>query len=153
MNFPKNSPPPGQVLVPAAAIGTLALVLSLGLGLLGILQRVDAAVAGLLDERGMGAYPERVPEWAGWLFSGLLGYGLALAMLSVPGTWRRVLLWVSAAVVTAAWAPVLALASREPAASAAVVAVLWSGLCSLVYASRHRMECDLPSTHPVDGTR
>jgi len=60
----------------------------------------------------------------------------------VAGTWRRLVLWITALVLVAAWAPVLSLAARAPDIGAPFTAVLWSGVCALVYAGNHRMACD-----------
>ncbi len=150
MNVPRNTPPPGHVLAPAAAIGSLAAILALGLALLGLADRMDAVIAGWL---GGGVFPERVPPWVVWLGGGVVSYGLSLAILSVPGVWRRVVLWITALVVMAAWAPVLVLSARDPAISTGIIPVLWSGICSLVYAQRHRMEADEIVKIPSHGAR
>jgi hypothetical protein len=52
------------------------------------------------------------------------------------------LLWLSAVILVAAWAPVLSLAARAPDIAAPLVATIWSGICALVYVSRHRMPVD-----------
>ncbi len=153
MNVPRNSPPPGYVLAPATAIGSLAVVLAIGLGMLEFSERADAVIASWLDERGAAAFPHRLPEWMIWLAGALIAYALSLAMLAVPGIWRRLVLWITALILVIAWAPVLALSARQPTVSTGIVTVLWSGVCSLMYASRHRMECDENPNAPRDGPR
>ncbi|MEX1114739.1 MAG: hypothetical protein WEB53_05785 [Akkermansiaceae bacterium] len=132
--------PVGHVLVPAAAIGTLSIILAAGLELLGSLDVIDGGFANWLAEGK--PFPKDLPLWAVWLAAVFFAFGLSFALLSIPTTWRRVILWISALVVIIAWAPVLALAARPPEISAVLVAAVWSGVCALVYASRHRMACD-----------
>ncbi|MEO5714647.1 MAG: hypothetical protein ABIT37_14265 [Luteolibacter sp.] len=143
--------PPGQVLLPSAAIGSLSIVLAVGLQSLGILSHLNAAVARILS--GDHDLPKSLPAWLVWLAAVILAFGISFAILSVPGTWRRVVLWVTAMVLAGGWAPVLVLAAREPEIGAVIVAATWSGVCALVYASRHRMACDDFSNFPTDETR
>jgi hypothetical protein len=49
---------------------------------------------------------------------------------------------MSAVILVFAWAPVLSLAARAPDIAAPCCATLWSGICALVYASRHKMPAD-----------
>ena len=133
-------------MVTAAFIGSLALVLAAGLGALGLTDRVDAAIAGLLcralHQDAAAGFPKALPTWALWLATAMLAYGLTLAMLGVPGTWRRLVLWLTTLVLVAAWAPVLGLAAHAPDIAAPLVAALWSGACALVYVHSHSMPCD-----------
>ncbi len=146
-----HSRPVGQVLVPAMAIGALSILLAAGLELLGSLGALNAGLARWLAEGK--PFPKDLPAWAVWLAAGFFAFGISFALLSIPTTWRRVVLWVSAVVVVIAWAPVLALAARKPEISAVLVATLWSGVCALVYAGRHRMDCDEFSDKNSDEAR
>ncbi len=143
--------PPGHVLLPAAAIGSLSIVLAIGLQSLGILSRLNAAVARSLSDNQ--ALPKSLPAWSVWLVAMFFAFGISFAILSVPSTWRRVVLWVTTLILIGGWAPVLALAAREPAIGAVIVAAGWSGVCALVYASRHRMACDDFSNFSSNETR
>ncbi|RYD23478.1 MAG: hypothetical protein EOP88_04005 [Verrucomicrobiaceae bacterium] len=140
---PSHPHPAGHVLVPAAAIGSLSIVLVTGLSLLGILGRVNLLIANSVSQGKPAAFPKLLPAWLPWLAAVLLAFALAFAILSVPGTWRRLVLWITTVVLIAGWAPVLGLAAHFPAIGAPLVAVLWSGVCAVVYAGNHRM--------PVDG--
>jgi len=148
MGFNQLRYSPGHVPATAAFIGSLALVLAAGLGALRLTDQADAAIAALLSQvlqhEGSAAFPKALPPWVLWLGTALLAYGLALAMLGVPGTWRRLVLWLTAMILVAAWAPVLGLAAHAPEIAAPLVATLWSGACSLVYTHSHRMPCDEP---------
>lgn len=132
--------PVGHVLAPASAIGSLSILLAVGLGALGILDGVDRMISHLISRTA--GFPKTLPEWSVWLVTVLFAFALSFAILSVAGTWRRLVLWITALVLVAAWAPVLALAARAPDIGAPLIAVLWSGICALVYAGNHRMPCD-----------
>jgi len=140
----RNSP--RQVLVTAAFIGSLALVLAAGLGALGLTSLADAAIASRLSRaiqpESAAAFPKALPSWALWLGTAVVAYGLALAMLAVPGTWRRLVLWFTTLGLVTAWAPVLGLAAHAPEIAAPFIAAVWSGTCALVYSRSHRMPGD-----------
>lgn len=139
--------PQGQVLVTAALIGSLALLLAGGLNLLGLLSRLDGLIAaGLGGTLQASGFPKALPGWGLWLGTAVIAYGLSLVLLAVPGTWRRLVLWLSLLLLIAGWAPVLALASHAPTIAAPLVAGLWSGACSLVYARSRHLPCDPPSS-------
>ena len=135
---------PGQVLVTAAFIGSLALVLAVGLAVLGLTDKMDLAIAGFLGRaiQPEGVFPKVLPAWALWLATALLTYALAFAMLGVPGRWRRLVLWLTTLGIVVAWGPVLGLAAHSPQIAAPLIAALWSGTCVLVYTHSHRMPCD-----------
>jgi hypothetical protein len=134
--------PDGHVLVPAAIIGSLSTLLVVGLSALRILDRADLAIAKWMSQGKPTDFPKDLPEWAVWLAVVLLAFGLAFAILSVAGTWRRVVLWLTTAALVAAWAPVLSLAAHAPDTAAPLIAAIWSGVCALVYAGNHQMACD-----------
>ena len=146
--------PVGHVLLPAAAIGSLSILLVAGLDLLGILARADLVVSGLMSQGKSGAFPRSLPDWSVWLATVFFAFGLACAVLNVPGTWRRWILWITALVLVAGWAPVLSLAARAPEIGAPLIATLWSGICALVYAGNHQMPCDEPAetTPPANAS-
>jgi hypothetical protein len=140
----KNIPiqPAGYVLVPAATIGGLSMILAGGLDLLGFLGRMNAGIARGVSRGQAENFPQRLPEAAIWLAAGLFAFVLAAAILATRGHGRRLVLWVTAVFLVAAWAPVLSLAAYFPGIAAPWIATLWSGVCALVYAANHRMACD-----------
>ncbi|GAA5122978.1 hypothetical protein JIN84_10795 [Luteolibacter yonseiensis] len=138
-----QSPPVGHVLVPACAIGSLSILLVVGLGLLGILGRLDSIISRIVVQDRFPSFPKSLPEWWVWLVTVLLAFAISFSILSVPATWRRLVIWITALVLIAGWAPALVLAAHAPAVAAPFIAVIWSGVCAVVYAGRHRM--------PVDG--
>lgn len=148
-NASSPSHPVGHVRGPATAIGFLSTLLVVGLGVLGILDQVNLMISNIVSQGRWMAFPKTLPAWALWLATGLSAFGLSFAILNVPGTWRRVILWITAVLVVAGWAPVLGLAAHAPEIAAPLIATLWSGVCALVYAGNHRMPCD-PT--PADET-
>ena len=138
--------PLGHVLVPASAIGSLSVLLVAGLSLLGMLGRLNFTVAQLVTQVKFPSFPRALPDWSVWLVTVLAAFALSFAILSVPGTWRRLVIWITALVLVAGWAPALSLAAHAPAVAGPFVAVLWSGVCAVVYASKHRMPVDEIST-------
>ncbi|MGD7653427.1 MAG: hypothetical protein ACQCXQ_09460 [Verrucomicrobiales bacterium] len=134
--------PAGHVIVPTAAISGMSLALAAGLKLTGVIAKTNAEIARLFSRQGTESYPNQLPAWAPWIAAALLSVALAAAILEVPATWRRVVLWLSTSFLVFAWAPVLSLAAFEPDISEPWIATFWSGACALVYASKHRMAID-----------
>jgi hypothetical protein len=140
------------VTVPAAAIGGLSIVLVAGLAALGALDRVNAGIAGMVSRGGAEKFPNHLADGWIWLATVVFAFGLPFAMFGTPGQWRRVVLWLTAAVLVGAWAPVLSLASHAPEIAAPWIASVWSGVCSLVYAANHKMAVD-PKSPSSDDPR
>lgn len=134
--------PAGHIVSTVAAIGGMAVVLAVGLGAIGLLDRMDTAIGQALRAVAPPASTRPLHPALPWLGIVVVSFVLPLAMLSVPANWRRLLLWITTLVIVAGWAPVLALAARAPEISGAFTATFWGGLCSLIYTSRHRMPCD-----------
>ena len=148
---PLSLRPLGHVLVPAATIGSLSIMLAVGLDALGILNHLNDLITKCLSEGK--DLPKSLSPWVIWLAATLCAFGISFGILSVSGTWRRVILWATTMVLVMGWGPVLALAAREPEIAAVVIAAGWSGVCALVYATRHQMACDVVSTPLFDETR
>ena len=130
------------MLVPAAAIGALSILLAVGLDVMRVLEPVDRMISKLVSQGAVQSFPKALPAWSVWLVTVVLAFWLPFAILSVAGTWRRLILWITAMVLVAGWAPVLALAAHFPDIGAPFIATLWSGVCALVYAGGHRMASD-----------
>lgn len=153
-----NKPrPEGHVLVPATAIGSLSILLVTGLAMLGMLDRVNWLISKIVGSGKGGVFPKDLPDGLIWLGAVAFAFGVPFSILQVPGTWRRLMIWLTALVVVSGWAPVLGLAARSPDIAAPWIATLWAGICALVYAGNHRMACDEissnPETSPPDETR
>ncbi len=133
----------GHVNGAALTIGSLSILLVARLTLPGIVERLNGAVARMTVDASGAEFPKSLPVWGVWLFTILVSYAVPFAILGVPGIWRRVVLWLTALVLVAAWAPVLVLAAHAPDIAAPWIATLWSGICALVYAANHRMPVDM----------
>lgn len=139
---PSHAQPAGHWLLATAALGALSVLLAAGLELLGVLARMNEGVAAAVSRGGAEKFPKSLPLWLVWLAVVVMAFGTAAALLGTPGLGRRLLLWLSALAVVAAWAPVLSLAAHAPEIGAPWIATLWSGVCAIFYAARHAMPCD-----------
>jgi hypothetical protein len=72
-----------------------------------VLARVNAGIARIVSRGGAEKFPRQLPDGGVWLAAVLLAFGLAATILGTAGTFRRVILWLSAVILVAAWAPVL----------------------------------------------
>jgi hypothetical protein len=133
--------PRGTVAVPAASIGVISLVLALGLQTLGLLDRFNVAFLTAAENAGLGVVTP-LPPWTGWVVALLVAFVLPMVILETPGHGRRTILWLSALIVVMALGPVSLLTSHGLPLAAPLVAVVWSGFCAKVYASRHHMPCE-----------
>lgn len=144
--------PAGHVLVPAATISALSMLLVVGLHALGLLARVDGAIVHFVDQSIVGGFPKSLPPWAIWAGTSVLAPAVSFSILTVPSTWRRWVLWITALVIVAGWGPVLALAAHAPEIAAPWIATFWSGFCAVIYATNHAMACDQPHTAESNPT-
>lgn len=147
----KEPRPEGHVLVPATLFGSLSILLVVGLKVLGVLNRLDLIIAKTVAQSDLQDFPKSVPPALLWLTAIGLAFGIAHAILHITGFWRRMMLWLTALVLIAAWAPVLSLAAHSPNVAGPWIATLWSGFCALVYARNHRMPCDRLHDAPPSG--
>jgi len=146
-----EDPHAGHVALPALAISGLSVVLVVGLELLGVLQRLNSLIAQAVSRDGAETFSKALPSSWIWISVVILSFGMAYAILGTPGQLGRWLLWLSAALLVAGWAPVLSLAAHRPDVAAPWIATVWSGICSLVYASRYAT--DDSNTPPVGDGR
>lgn len=133
---------PGHILIPGLTIGGLSITLAVGLAAFKAIDRANLWIATLVSRGGRETFPKHLSDAVIWTAAILLGIGIAIAILATPGTWRRLVLWISAVILTAAWAPVLSLAAHAPDIAVPWIATVWSGVCALVYTSNHRMDPD-----------
>lgn len=118
------------------------MVLAAGLASLGAVEMFNQSVASLVSRGGAETFPKHLHASVIWTATPLFAFGLAWAILSTPGTWRRMVLWISSVVIVAVWAPVLSLAAHAPEIGIPWIATVWSGVCALVYSTNHQMPCD-----------
>lgn len=137
----------GHVGGASLAIAMLSMALAAGLEMLGLIGRLDAAIAARVSRGDAAALSNTLPPWLPWVAAALLSLGLSAAVLSSPGLWRRLILCLVLVLLISTWVPVLSLANYSPQISAPWIASLWAGICSVFYAASHRMPCDAPA-HP-----
>ncbi len=133
-------PSKSSVLIHAAVIASLSILLTAGLGALGILARVNVAIGRIVAQgEAVAVWPKALPDWVVGLATVAFALGISWTILSVQSGWRRLLLWITSLVILAGWAPVLSLAAHTPDIGGPWIAVLWSGVCALVYAKNHQI--------------
>ena len=120
------------------SIGGMSLVLAIALEVLGFSRKLDGVVAGWLKDSGLGGTFESLPGYAPWLWTAPLVFGLAAGMLGSRFNWRRAVLWATTLVLTLGWVPVLALAGYQATITTPLFALVWCGLWSMIYATRHQ---------------
>ena len=124
------------------ATGAMALGLAVGFEFIGLAGRMNGFFAKIFQPMGMPLSARSLDPVALWLGTAVLAFALPSVMLNVPGAWRRIVIWLGAFLLTVSWGPVLILASYLPEIGVGVVAVVWSGFCSMVYASNHLLPVD-----------
>lgn len=129
----------------------MAVGLAVGMDSLGFWQSLDESATAWTVRLGEGM--RDVPVAWVLLLTVFCAYALPLLILSSPQWWRRLVLWCSLLMVTLAWLPVLALASWKLPPCMPLAALLWSGLCAMIYAQRHRLPCEMPAVSPQKPTR
>jgi hypothetical protein len=132
---PKPPAHPGAAVL---AIGGMSVVLAAVLEVLGFSRRFDGVVAGWMAGSGLGGDFRVLPVVVPWLWTVPMGFGLAAAMLGSRLAWRRAVLWGSTLFLTLSWIPVLALAGFRAPVTMPLLALVWCGLWSMIYAARHQ---------------
>lgn len=147
-----QSPTPyGHPLAATAVVGSFACALVLVMRVAGLLTSVDAGLAREYVGLGFGVEGSGVePAWAVPLVV-LLVYGVVWLVFETPGTGRRVMLLLTALVLTVALSPVLALWGAFWSPVSAGLGVVLGGLCAILWARQHRMPCELPVSQELRG--
>lgn len=128
--------------IASVASAFMAIALAAGLGFMKIMDRLDGFIEALLTRPGLSAASHSIPPWVLWIGTATLSIFLAGVMLNVAGTWRRLLIWGLTLALTLFWGPVLVIADFKPDIGVAIVAVLWSGFCAMIYATNHQLPAD-----------
>lgn len=152
----KSHKHPAHVAFATFAIGLMALGLAAGLEFLGIIERLDRCIMTLMVKPGFAAPVQSVNPVLLWCVTASLALCLAAVMLNISSNWRRLLIWALALILTLFWMPVLLLASHKPEIGVALVSLLWSGCCAMVYVMNHEMPADLTDQNnptQTDATR
>ncbi len=138
------------------AITLMAVCLAAGLDFLGIIDRLNAWIPAVMLKPGISAPVQTLDSYLLWIITVLLALSMAAIMLNISGCWRRLVVWALATIITLFWVPVLLLASYKPEIGVALVGLLWSGCCAMVYTMNHEMPADLMennNTTKTDATR
>ncbi|MGB6221105.1 hypothetical protein [Haloferula sp.] len=137
MSKPTEKPEP-HLGAAAFAIAAMALLVAAVLFMTGISGRVDAMIANLSSSFGLEGEFRKLGGPVVWCWTVLATLGLCQAMLHAPGGWRRSVLLLSSILLTLSWLPVLALVSYAAPLAVPLAALLWGGVGSTIYATRHR---------------
>ncbi len=140
----------GHPVTVAAVVGSFALAVGLVVRASGVMR---GAEEGLLHRYRDGGFPiaEGASQpWWGLVVILLLVYGLAILLLEIPGTSRRVMLAVTLLVLVAAASPVVALWGVFWSPLVAFVSGAWSAFCATLWAKHHTMPCETAEA-PGDG--
>jgi hypothetical protein len=130
------------------AIALMGIGLAAGLDYLGMVGQLDKWIMAVVVKPGFSAPEQSLNPYLIWGVTVALVSGLAAVMLNVSGGWRRLFIWVLALIVTFFWVPVLLLAAYKPEIGVALIGLLWSGCCAMVYSVSHDMPADLTDQNP-----
>jgi hypothetical protein len=147
---------PAHVGFATIAITLMAIGLSAGLKFLGLIDRLDAWIAALVIKPGLSSPVHTLDPYLLWIVTAILTASLTAVMLNISASWRRILVWILALIITSFWVPVLLLASHKPDIGVALIGLLWAGCCALIYTMNHEMPADLTdNSNPkqTDATR
>lgn len=120
------------------AIAVMAMVVAGVLQVIGVTAKFDAMLLEVSKSFGLEGELRLLGGPLTWTWTVITTVGLCQAMLHAPENWRRLVLFLSALLLTLAWIPVLALASYATPVTVPFIALLWAGLGSEIYAVRHR---------------
>ena len=137
----------GSLGVTKILIGTMSLGLAVGMSLLGFLDASNALMTSWISL--LGGEARELPAPLMLFFAAIMAFFPVSVMLSCPGVWRRLIVWISSLLLLLAWMPVLALAAWKFSPMIPLVAGVWSGMCAMIYAHRHTLPCEMISEPTV----
>lgn len=135
--------PVGRVDVPGVLYGSIGLALSFALHWAGVLRRADAWLFDLLHGPLFhDGVPDLAPVPLVIACAAAFCYGVAFAVLDSAALWRRIVLGVTAAVLTLAMVPAFAVWNVYFSPVVQLIGVFWSWFCVTIYTQHHQMPCD-----------
>lgn len=135
--------PDGRVDVPGLLYGSVGLALGIALQWMGAFKRADGWIYEWLNKPLFrDSAPELPTIQLTTLIAAVFCYGLAFAVLDSVGMWRKVVLGVTAMVLTLAMVPAFAVWNVYFSPVLQITGVFWSWFCVVLYAQHHRMPCD-----------
>lgn len=150
-----NPTPPavhGHPLTVAAVVGSCALAVGFLVEVSGLMQGADRVLWDLYRQAGFGiGEAPGGQSWWGLLALAAVAYGLALLLLEIPGTPRRLMVSVSFLVLVLVGSPVAALWGVFWSPFVALLGGAWSAFCATLWARHHPMPCEIVIDQPGDG--
>ncbi len=135
--------PAGRVDVPGVLYGSLGLGLSFALYWIGLFKRADAWLYELLHKPLFHESVAELPSMALMILAAaVFCYGISFAVLDSPSLWRKLILGITAIVLTLAMVPACAVWNVYFSPFVQLVGVFWSWFCVVLYTQHHRMPCD-----------
>lgn len=130
-------------LLVAAVVGSFALAVGLVVRLSGVLGGVEAGLAERYLLAGFPVAQGATQPWWSLLLLVTLVYGMAMLLLDIPGTARRVLVAATSLVLVLSASPVMALWGVFWSPVVAAVSGGWSAFCAILWARHHPMRCEV----------
>ena len=135
--------PVGHVLLPLFVFGAVSLLLGTATEVMGVFNGATEALRGWWRSGGLEIQGEMgLPGPVGLLITGLASFALAGAILGTPGGGRRVVLGLSAFLLSLGLIPAFAVWGIFWKPFGMLLAVIWSWFSAVVYAGRHGMPCE-----------
>lgn len=125
----------------AAVVGSFSVALGLVVRVSGVMAGAEEGLLRSYQEAGFPITEAGQPWWS-LLALLALSYGIALLLLEIPGTGRRVLLAASLLVLFAAASPVVALWGVFWSPLVALLSGVWSAFSATMWANHHPMPCE-----------
>lgn len=137
MSTPSSKPPahPGAAVL---VIAGMSLIVAVALQVMGLSGRLDAFFTVWFAGMGLSGEFRDAPAPLVWCWTVPMVFGLAMAMLWSRRQWRRAVLWTTTLLLTLAWIPIFALAGFRAPAAMPLLALVWCGLWTMIYAARHQ---------------
>lgn len=133
-----------RVDAPCLLHGGIGLCLGVGMLMAGMFHSGDAQLMKvLLQPVFHGQEPRELPVMLQVLLSVICSFGLAFVVLDSAGTWRRIVLGVTAVVVILAMVPTLAVWNIYFSPFLPVVTVFWVWFFCMMYVRHHLMPCEV----------
>lgn len=135
--------PEGRVRGPGLLYGGIGLLLAGAMQAVGLFNKGDAALKESLSEALFaGAATDDVTLSLLLMTAAVFSFGVAFAVLDSAGSWRRLLLGISAIMVVLAMVPTFAVWRIYFSPFLPTVALFWAWFCTMMYANHHVMPCD-----------
>lgn len=142
----------GQVPVPLFIFSAVSLLLGFMTELLGVFDGVNASLQTSWEASGfVFRSVSGLPEGIGVLVVALAAGGVSASILTSPGNGRRVVLGVTALILSLAFLPAFAVWGVFWKPCGMTLAVFWSWFSSLLYARTHLMPCEIMPAEAVEN--